>query len=123
MKVSDLNEAALDWAAAKCLGFKYIHVFKGDRVQVMVSNKKDSSYYFNPSDNWAQGGEIIEQEEISIKHVVPAMRDSIWQAFPSLTAKGAGGKWGVGPTPLVAAMRCYVATRLGEDIELPEELK
>jgi hypothetical protein len=27
-----------------------------------------------------------------------------------------------GPTPLIAAMRCYVASKMGDDIELPEEL-
>lgn len=28
-----------------------------------------------------------------------------------------------GPTPLIAAMRCYVASRLGDEVEIPEELK
>jgi hypothetical protein len=28
-----------------------------------------------------------------------------------------------GPTALVAAMRCYVAACLGDEIEIPEELK
>jgi hypothetical protein len=27
------------------------------------------------------------------------------------------------PTPLIAAMRCYVASKMGDEIELPEELK
>lgn len=28
----------------------------------------------------------------------------------------------IGPTPLIAAMRCFVASRLGDEIEIPEEL-
>jgi hypothetical protein len=28
----------------------------------------------------------------------------------------------VGPTPLIAAMRCYVASKLGDEVEVPEEL-
>ena len=28
-----------------------------------------------------------------------------------------------GPTPLIAAMRCYVASKLGDEVEVPEELK
>jgi hypothetical protein len=32
-----------------------------------------------------------------------------------------GGLW-FGPTPLIAAMRCYVASKLGDDINIPEEL-
>jgi len=32
-------------------------------------------------------------------------------------------EWGCyGPTPLIAAMRCYVASKLGEEVEAPEEL-
>ena len=27
-----------------------------------------------------------------------------------------------GDTPLMAAMRCYVASKLGDDVEIPEEL-
>jgi hypothetical protein len=27
-----------------------------------------------------------------------------------------------GHTPLIAAMRCYVASKLGEEIDVPEEL-
>jgi hypothetical protein len=27
-----------------------------------------------------------------------------------------------GPTPLIAAMRCYVASKLGDTVEIPEEL-
>jgi len=26
-----------------------------------------------------------------------------------------------GSTPLIAAMRCYVASKLGDEVELPEE--
>mgnify|MGYP000603757297 CR=1 FL=1 len=28
-----------------------------------------------------------------------------------------------GPTPFIAAMGCFVASRLGEEVEIPEELK
>jgi hypothetical protein len=28
----------------------------------------------------------------------------------------------IGPTALIAAMRCYVASKLGEEIEIPIEL-
>jgi len=44
------------------------------------------------------------------------MHDDEWEAET----------WGYiseGPTPLIAAMRCYVLSKLGEEIEIPEELK
>jgi hypothetical protein len=33
----------------------------------------------------------------------------------------ANGFWG--DTPLIAAMRCFVTSKLGDEIEIPEELK
>ena len=30
---------------------------------------------------------------------------------------------GEGPTPLIAAMRCFVASRLGDEVDVPEELQ
>ena len=30
--------------------------------------------------------------------------------------------YGYGPTPLIAAMRCYVASKLGDEVEVPVEL-
>jgi hypothetical protein len=29
----------------------------------------------------------------------------------------------IGHTPLIAAMRCYVASKLGDEVEIPEGLK
>ena len=28
-----------------------------------------------------------------------------------------------GPNPLIAVMRCYVASKLGDEVNIPEELK
>ena len=28
----------------------------------------------------------------------------------------------IGPTPLIAAMRCFVASHLGDEVNVPEEL-
>jgi hypothetical protein len=27
-----------------------------------------------------------------------------------------------GPTPLIAAMRCYVASKMGDEVDVPDEL-
>ena len=108
MKTSELTGVALDWAVAKCLptpkdalGLLDLDVYNG----------------FNPSTNWAQAGPIIERERIQLRvdeqgsdFAVQWVR-SIW-CGPRIN----------GPTPLVAAMRCFVASKLGDDIEIPEEL-
>ena len=106
MKTSELTDIALDWAVAKCLpipkdalGLLDLDVYNG----------------FNPSTNWAQGGPIIEREKIS---VWARSTDFAAEAFN----EGREGFVEEGPTPLVAAMRCYVASKLGDDVEIPEGL-
>jgi hypothetical protein len=114
MKTSDLIGPTLAWAVAECEGFKYVHVFHGDIVQIMVSNKKNESHYFNPTENWAQGGPIIEREFIRLDSAVKGnWRASIWSPYTDAYSQ----------TPLIAAMRCYVASKLGDEVEVPKELK
>lgn len=117
IKTAELTGPALDWSVAKCERRPYSVILDAAKGVLPLT-----APIFSPSTSWQEGGPIIEREEISIRHEIPAMRDSIWQARPSLSAKGAGGRWGVGPTPLIAAMRCYVASKLGDTIDIPEEL-
>lgn len=115
VNVSELSGPALDWAAAQCLGEDFLPevVYDG------IGNEYPPNRY---STDWAQGGPVIEREEIGIKRNAPCSRGREWEASPSITAKGAGGKWGYGPTPLIAAMRCFVASKLGDSVEVPIEL-
>jgi len=83
---------------------------------------KDNYY---PSTDWSQGGPIIEREKISV----------IDKAFLAGTIHGKDGTWMAyshdstlaqsvfGFTPLVAAMRRYVDSKLGDEVEIPDELK
>jgi hypothetical protein len=67
---------------------------------------------FQPSTDWLQGGSIIEREGMSLNRVT----DALWEATIM-------GEWTEdGPTPLVAAMRCYVGSKLGNEVEIPEAL-
>jgi hypothetical protein len=100
MKTSELQGAALDWAVAKCQDKQG----KGlDWVTPACST------------DWAQGGPIIERERIAIEPAEDVF-DQPWYATVRDIA-------GYGPTPLIAAMRCYVASKLGNEVEIPEELK
>jgi hypothetical protein len=128
MKVSELTGAALDWAVAKC-------IYEPDDVVICdgrVFAYDDATNGFNPSTNWAQGGPIIEREKIGVwwaTHYVD--EDGVeygnhWYAEVGCTDENADSRYcGVadGPTPLIAAMRCYVAMKMGDEIELPEELR
>ena len=121
VQTAELTGAALDWAVAVCKNLE-IHPPQKD-MKIAVRNVEWEPWWvFTPTSNWAQGGPIIERGEIGIKRRSPCMKGEEWEASPSITAKGAGGRWGVGPTPLVAAMRCYVISKMGEAIDLPNEL-
>jgi hypothetical protein len=67
----------------------------------------DATKGFNPSTNWTQGGPIIEREGISVAtdDVEP------WCGF--IEDDKTNTLFFSGPTPLIAAMRCYVASKTG----------
>lgn len=71
---------------------------------------------FQYSKSYAQAGPIIGREKISVVKQDPPADN--WWAFCAQQAPGDG----YGPTPLIAAMRCYVASKLGAEIDVPEEL-
>ena len=117
IKTSELTGTALDWVVGKLeLVDFYFNEFDGICRYTLTDN------LYNPTEEWAIGGPIIEQQEIGIRTNAPCSAGHEWEASPSITAKGAGGRWGYGPTPLIAAMRCYVASNLGDEVEVPDEL-
>lgn len=101
VKTEDLTDRALDWAVGQAL-------------------KLPAPYWY--STDWSKGGPIIEREEIGIRRNAPCSTGREWEAFGSITAKGAGYRWGYGRTPLIAAMRCFVASKLGEEVDIPDDL-
>lgn len=112
IKASELIGAALDWAVAKC-----------DQPQWSDEDAllwvQDDEYQYNPSTDWSQGGPIIAREGLSIVFQGDAheLVASLWNYSIQ--------DWHfhmTGPTPLIAAMRCYVASKLGDEVEIPEEL-
>ena len=126
MKTNELTGAALDWAVGIANGWitypndsieqgQYFHTNPAiaplghQHNRVLVEN-------YTPSTNWAQGGPIIEREQINIGTV----GISTWRA--GLTNEDGKSFWADGPTPLIAAMRCFVASKLGDEVELPTGL-
>ena len=100
MKTSELTGAALDWAVAKCEGGAWCAAYA-------------------PSTDWAQGGPIIERENMPISH---SPYDHVFYGRTRPWCAEKKGRMEYGPTPLIAAMRCYVASRMGDEIDVPEEL-
>ena len=114
IKVSELQGAALDWAVAKCEVGEPVGSFL-DGVVVHPDYNK-----FYPSTNWAQGGPIIEREGINVERV---NNHGKWEAWTPAPERRSGEAVEQGTTPLIAAMRCYVASKLGDEIEIPEGLR
>ncbi len=113
IKTNELTGAALDWAVAKCEGIELTNgCYNRLLVDGRMSRGQEMLAPYNPSTDWAQGGPIIEREKTAIKE----------NGYGHWFAKVGAGKWMHGPTPLIAAMRCYVASKLGDDIDIPEEL-
>ena len=112
MKTSELTGAALDWAVAKCEG---IDLFETEGWIYMDGTRA----VFRPSTDWAQGGPIIEREGINLR--LQAGTDKQPVAFVWVNHQPAHRQHG--STPLIAAMRCLVASELGDDVEIPEELQ
>ena len=109
MRTSELSGAALDWAVAKAGGTTNI-----DFVWELMKGK------FNPSTDWAQGGAIIEREKISVIWM-QFSRKQYWLASIDVGTLEAPRECEArGDTPLVAAMRCYVASKLGDEVQIPE---
>lgn len=105
VKVSEVSGVVLDWLVAKCEWVQW--TFEASTVVEII---RDCRY----STDWAQGGLIIERElDMLVK------QDSgQWLA----SVPNPKVAWYLGPTPLIAAMRCYVASKLGETVEVPDEL-
>lgn len=113
-KTKDLTGPALDWAVAKCEGKN--GVLHDDGITRCIVVAAPSGVYkgiWQPTVNWAQGGPIIEREHITLR----CYTDALWDASIGRLDYVADG-----PTPLIAAMRCYVASKLGDTVEVPEEL-
>ena len=128
MKVSELTGHALDWAVAKCAGLLDPRERYGKMVPSVVLDMEYWSngdpmvrlnpcpdvYYraeYDPSTNWEHGGPIIGRERINL-----------WSEGHDWEASHYGEHIVWAEKPLVAAMRCYVASKLGDEVEIPAEL-
>lgn len=117
IRTSDLIGAALDWAVAK---------YEGNHI-TFAPDGLPSGQWEMYSSNWSLAGPIIEREGIATREIPPVSGDNgcivtrRWIAEMFRIPGGPRRSVAYGTTPLVAAMRCYVASKLGEVVEIPEE--
>jgi hypothetical protein len=108
MKPIELSGAALDWAVAKAEGTLWLW-------EDLSKPCLGTAY----STDMELGSSIIEREHIEFKY-----RDYVVAEI--LYRDGIGSDEilhrGVGKTMLEAAMRCFVASKFGDTLEIPTEL-
>ena len=121
MKTSELTGAALDWAVCEATGLlaAYTQFRTGKNFLKVWGVAKNA--HLHPSTDWAQGGPIIERiKGFLFKHWLEMKRES-HQCQAEI--HNYDGDWiAFGPTPLIAALRCFVASRLGDNVAIPADL-
>lgn len=111
MKTNALTGLTLDWAVAICERLEVC--YENNELQLVDDHSWDDDWMcWNPSTNWGIGGIIIENWWISIIN-----KNDYWVAEiegdnnEQITMQG--------ETPLIAAMRCYVAYKCGDSVKIP----
>lgn len=119
MKTAELAGIALDWAVCKAAGLidAYPKLAKADRFSALHSKGTDRSVH--PSTDWAQGGPIIERMKISLDQ----REGEPCCAFLGVPVRYEHAMFAPKGQPLIAAMRCFVASKFGNEIDIPEELR
>lgn len=106
MKTAELTGAALDWAVMHAL-------YPNNKLAFFQMRYRLGDFRYSVS--WDQSGPIIERERITIRY---------WHndQFVHAYMPESGAPWSEGSTPLIAACRCFVASKLGDEVDIPKEL-
>lgn len=151
IKTCELSGAALDWAVAKCIANVHEDAMLNGTTMTgwWISNLFiDPNHWvrsdeFNPSTNWAQAGPLIEENCITVVCAEGEYSSRLrgyktyWVAeigkhCAETVYWSQGDDWGEhyqisclsieGDAPLIAAMRCLVQVKLGDEVEIPDQI-
>lgn len=119
IKVVEATNLQLDWLVWKCAGGIDAYPKTGSGKAFLKLWNGNTAKYVHPTADPAQMHPIIEREGISTVSQGDAHEwiASLWNYNTQ--------DWHMhktGATPLIAAARCYVVSKLGEEVEVPEEL-
>ena len=121
-KTSELSGALLDVAVAKAEGTTNVRIEDWGQGDLCVTALNAfEPVPFRPSSNWSNGGPIIDRERISLIAPMLGRHMELWTAGTGAVQTYDGLELDheqEGDTGLIAAMRCFVASKLGEEVEL-----
>lgn len=140
IKTNKLTGWALAWAVATAEGERVFRprvarpVFwhpsnPGAEDQWIVRHQVPNVGWFadgpyNPHENWLLGGPIIERERLQLSPQMGGKHVGQWgcNSWKEDHSGALRPNTQYGPTALIAAMRCYVSGKLGDQVEIPKEL-
>ncbi len=138
--VNQLSGSALNWAVAMCQGYRDLDIWHTGAITSRADNGLTTTHCYDSS---LMGLRIVEQAGIATRRHSQSgtwyamsqadIGDGTSPSWAEFTARG-GERYGVysyqvhkrrqrfdGETMLEAAMRCYVASKMGSSIEVPAE--
>jgi len=132
MNTHELEGAALDYWVAKALGLTCRLMKAGERLAnvalsedtcvTLTEGSKDWYQPYHPSSVWFFGGSIIEEHHIEILYFGQdgiSLNGAPWEAQLGTDThyidQGPGDAV-AGATPLIAAMRALVQSKLGDEV-------
>lgn len=124
VKVSETTRIQLDWLVAKC---EKQYPSKATGEPFLYEHRLYQQNWC-PSTDPAQGQPILEREIDTIRKRSAAEEATLRYPNPNFKFKAEkfadidGYVCGFGPTMLIAGLRCYVSSKLGNEVEIPEEL-
>lgn len=113
VQTSKLTRSALNWAVAKADGL-VVNIDK--TAGELVVFERDNWFTYNPSENGLRGVDIIDRWKIGIQYGLNG--DEMWTATANLEPFDSME----GHTCLVAVARCLVANKLGDVVDIPDDV-
>lgn len=130
IKTSELKGVQLDLAVAMCESpddWAFRYTSSGEITTIICGATKEnprSRWGFHPTKDWAHGGPIIERMHGENAGLLVDKLGTGSFSFKAVMKVDQDDetKFCYGATVLEVAMRCYVASKLGDEVEIPEEL-
>lgn len=124
VKTAELTGAQLDYAVGLANGYIAYPEDSVEQGKVWHLNRDTAPFGeimyvedYTPSTCWNAAVPIIEKHLHAFDHM--QSKDRVCAIIKRADLKNGGWDYGYGPTVLIAAMRCYVTYKLGNEVEVP----
>jgi hypothetical protein len=124
MKTSELIGPALDWAVAMSEGATNLYFdtvacwwFTLNGADRVLSSGWSEKQNYCPSTDWRYGGPLLKPNRISL-----TQKHSGWVIACIYDSNDEPTHMQLAEDPLIAAMRCLCASKLGDTVQVPQEL-